>query len=148
MSTATAQVFTLPEREFQQAIAEMLGRGEYGRVLDAVRFARERDPKNIFLIALDRQVRRLEGMLSTNDPEVDERTKTEESLSQLIQRAWADATTRGLVLTLPADVVPAAGSSRLSLRFPHVLRSHLRPSRLLRAIRPGRSLHQRSQRQR
>jgi hypothetical protein len=112
MSTATAQVFTLPEREFQQAIAEMLGRGEYGRVLDAVRFARERDPKNIFLIALDRQVRRLEEMLSTNDPEVDELTKTEESLSQLIQRAWADATTRGVVLTLPADVAPAAGSPR------------------------------------
>jgi hypothetical protein len=120
MSTATAQVFTLPEREFQQAIAEMLGRGEYGRVLAAVRFARERDPKNIFLIALDRQVRRLEEMLSTNDPEVDERTKTEASLSQLIQRAWADATTRGVVLTLPADVAPAAGSPRTEAAPPPV----------------------------
>jgi protein TonB len=129
MSTATAQVFTLPEREFQQAIAEMLGRGEYGRVLDAVRFARERDPKNIFLIALDRQVRRLEGMLSTNDPEVEERTKTEESLSQLIQRAWADATTRGVVLTLPADVAAAPESHRAEAAPPSVAPSVQVPAR-------------------
>jgi hypothetical protein len=129
MSTATAQVFTLPEREFQQAIAEMLGRGEYGRVLDAVRFARERDPKNIFLIALDRQVRRLSEMLSTNDPEVDERTKTEESLSQLIQRAWADATTRGVVLTLPADVAPVAASPRTEAAPPPVAPSAPAPAR-------------------
>jgi protein TonB len=129
MSTATAQVFKLPEREFQQAIAEMLGRGEYRRVLDAVRFARERDPKNIFLIALDRQVRRLEEMLSTNDPEVDERTKIEESLSQLIQRAWADATTRGVVLTLPADVAPAAESQRTEPALPPVAQPAQVPAR-------------------
>jgi protein TonB len=106
MNTSTAQVFTLPEREFQQGILEMVKAGGYSAVLETLQAVRLKDPRNIFIIAMERQAKRMEGLAECGGEGSAEMATLMESLPALIQRAWADAKARGMALPVPGMEEP------------------------------------------